>query len=120
MALNNFDNLQSKIIDQSHRNDLTPDRLADFIRQAEQEFYANAIEPLQIRDIEQTSNQDTVVDSGALALPSGYQSMRSILIDDKSSTIDSWNNAGGIGILHTPKNSSKSINQLMEILSKNV
>lgn len=43
-----------------------------------------------------------------------------ILIDDKSSTIDSWNNAGGIGILHTPKNSSKSINQLVEILSKNV
>ena len=43
-----------------------------------------------------------------------------ILIDDKSSTIDSWNNAGGIGILHTPKNSLKSISQLAEILSKNV
>jgi len=84
MALNNFDNLKSKIIDQSHRNDLTPDRLEDFIQQAEQEFYANSIEPLQIRDIEKTSNQDTVVDSGVLALPSGYQSMRSILIDDKS------------------------------------
>lgn len=84
MALNNFDNLKAKIIDQSHRNDLTPDRLADFILQAEQEFYANSVEPLQIRDIEQTSNQDTVIDSGALSLPSGYQSMRSILIDDKS------------------------------------
>lgn len=84
MALNNFDNLKSKIIDQSHRNDLTPDRLADFILQAEQEFYANSVEPLQIRDIEQTSNQDTVIGSGVLALPSGYQSMRSILIDDKT------------------------------------
>ena len=84
MPLDTFDNLKAKIVDQSHRNDLTPDRLADFIRQAEQQFYANDIEPLQIRDIEQTSSQDTIIDSDTLVLPSGYQSMRSILIDDKS------------------------------------
>ena len=84
MALDTFDNLKAKIIDQSHRNDLTPDRLSDFIQQAEQEFYSNSVEPLQIRDIEQTSSQDTAADSNVLALPTGYKSMRSILIDDKS------------------------------------
>jgi FMN phosphatase YigB (HAD superfamily) len=37
-----------------------------------------------------------------------------ILIDDKKSTIDSWNEDGGIGILHIPGESSHSI----KILSK--
>ncbi len=36
-----------------------------------------------------------------------------ILIDDKQSTIDSWNAAGGIGILHTSAGST--INQLKKI-----
>lgn len=40
-----------------------------------------------------------------------------ILIDDKASTIDSWNNSGGIGILHIPKNSEKTIQQLTDILN---
>lgn len=40
-----------------------------------------------------------------------------ILIDDKSSTIDAWNAAGGIGILHVPKNSEKTIQQLADILN---
>ncbi len=39
-----------------------------------------------------------------------------ILIDDKASTIDSWNAAGGIGILHTPGNSTKTITTLKELL----
>jgi hypothetical protein len=39
-----------------------------------------------------------------------------ILIDDKTSTIDSWNAAGGIGILHTPGNSTKTITGLKELL----
>jgi hypothetical protein len=39
-----------------------------------------------------------------------------ILIDDKTSTIDSWNAAGGIGILHTPGNSTKTITVLKELL----
>ena len=43
--------------------------------------------------------------------------VENILIDDKASTIDAWNAAGGIGILHTPKNSAKTIQQLIEILS---
>ena len=36
-----------------------------------------------------------------------------ILIDDKQSTIDSWNAAGGIGILHT--SAGNTINQLKKI-----
>jgi hypothetical protein len=43
-----------------------------------------------------------------------------ILIDDKASTIDSWNEAGGIGILHVPKNSVQTIQQLTDILNKSV
>ena len=38
-----------------------------------------------------------------------------VLIDDKASTIESWNNAGGIGILHTPGGSSASVKELEEI-----
>ena len=40
-----------------------------------------------------------------------------ILVDDKSSTIDAWNAAGGIGILHVPKNSEKTIQQLADMLN---
>ena len=36
-----------------------------------------------------------------------------ILIDDKQSTIDSWNAAGGVGILHT--SASNTINQLKKL-----
>jgi hypothetical protein len=43
--------------------------------------------------------------------------VKNILIDDKASTIDAWNAAGGIGILHTPKNSAKTIQQLTDILN---
>lgn len=84
MALDSFDNLKAKISDQSHRNDLTPDRLADFIKQAEQSMYNNPIESLEIREFETITNTDTVADSNVIALPSGYLSMRSIKIDDKS------------------------------------
>jgi tRNA nucleotidyltransferase/poly(A) polymerase len=38
-----------------------------------------------------------------------------ILIDDKLSTINSWNDSGGIGILHEPGNSRKTIAKLKEL-----
>ncbi len=38
-----------------------------------------------------------------------------ILIDDRKSTIDSWNAAGGIGIFHTPGGSAETINRLREL-----
>ena len=49
-----------------------------------------------------------------------YNGGPNILIDDKQSTVSSWNEAGGIGILHISKNSKKSIDQLTNILMKNV
>jgi hypothetical protein len=38
-----------------------------------------------------------------------------ILIDDKSSTIQSWNDKGGIGILHVPGGSSATIARLQDM-----
>jgi hypothetical protein len=38
-----------------------------------------------------------------------------ILIDDKASTIQSWNDKGGIGILHVPGGSSATIARLQEL-----
>ena len=38
-----------------------------------------------------------------------------ILIDDKKSTVDSWNAKGGIGILHTPGGSSTTIESLRDL-----
>jgi len=38
-----------------------------------------------------------------------------ILIDDKGSTIESWNNAGGFGILHHPGKSANTIKKLNDI-----
>ena len=38
-----------------------------------------------------------------------------ILIDDKSSTVDSWNNAGGIGVLHMPGGSAQTVQVLGKI-----
>lgn len=38
-----------------------------------------------------------------------------ILIDDKASTIDSWNAAGGLGILHIPGESLRTIKILKEL-----
>lgn len=38
-----------------------------------------------------------------------------ILVDDKPSTVDAWNEAGGIGILHTPGGSAATIKRLREL-----
>ena len=38
-----------------------------------------------------------------------------ILIDDKTSTINSWNDAGGIGILHSPGKSGRTIQKLQQL-----
>lgn len=90
MALDTFDNLKARLVDQSHRNDLTPDRLADFIKQAEQSMYNNPIEPLQIREFELTATVDTVISSDVVALPASYLSPRSMLIDDKTTNAQQY------------------------------
>ncbi len=38
-----------------------------------------------------------------------------ILIDDKASTVEAWNGAGGIGILHVPGGSAATIRRLEEL-----
>ena len=38
-----------------------------------------------------------------------------VLIDDKVSTIQAWNDAGGIGVLHIPGGSSATISRLQEL-----
>ena len=38
-----------------------------------------------------------------------------IIIDDRKSTVDSWNSAGGIGILHAPGGSASTIEKLKEL-----
>ena len=38
-----------------------------------------------------------------------------IIIDDRKSTVDSWNSAGGIGILHIPGGSLATIEKLKEL-----
>ena len=83
MALDTYANLKDAIQDFSHRNDVET-RLDDFIDLAEQEMYSNQVEPLRIRDMEQTSSSDTSTSVRTLALPAGYEQIRSITIDDKS------------------------------------
>jgi len=41
--------------------------------------------------------------------------IKNILIDDKVSTVDAWNDRGGIGILHQPGNSSSTIDTLVKL-----
>ena len=42
--------------------------------------------------------------------------LKNVIIDDRAATIDQWNAAGGIAILHEPGNSSKTIKELKNIL----
>ena len=43
-----------------------------------------------------------------------------VLIDDRSDTIAKWNEAGGIGILHTTGNSASTTRRLKDVLSSKV
>ena len=89
MALDNYDNLKAAIEDYSHRNDIK-NKIDDFLLIAEQEMYSNTIEPLRIREMEQTASTDTTTSSRYIALPSGFEQMRSIKIDDKSADAPSY------------------------------
>ena len=42
--------------------------------------------------------------------------VRNLLVDDKGSTIESWNARGGIGILHVPRDSARSIDEIRQKL----
>ena len=38
-----------------------------------------------------------------------------VLIDDKLSTVEAWNTAGGIGVHHTPGGSAATVRKLQEL-----
>jgi hypothetical protein len=40
-----------------------------------------------------------------------------LIVDDKGSTIESWNQRGGVGILHIPRDSASSIARIRKIVS---
>jgi len=83
MALDTFDNLKLQIINWSHRDDIDQE-IDDFIDLAETEMYSNTEEVLKIRG--QELRDATATTSGKfLALPAGYQSMRSIRLEINNS-----------------------------------
>lgn len=89
MALDTYANLKEAVQDWSHRTDVKS-RMDDFILIAEQEMYNNRFEALEVRSQEVKTSTDTIVGSKYIALPDGYESMRSILIDDKSTDAEQY------------------------------
>ena len=89
MALDTYSNLKASVQDWSHRNDVAS-RLDDFILLAEQEMFNNRVEPLIVREQEFRSTADTTITSRFLALPDGFNRMRRLLIDDKTTDSDQF------------------------------
>ena len=50
-------------------------------------------------------------------LKAKFATKNSILVDDRKSTIEAFNKAGGFGILHWSKHYNKTIQELVEIAS---
>lgn len=89
MALDTYANLKEAVQDWSHRTDVKS-RIDDFILIAEQEMYSNRVEPLEVREQEAKASVDTVIGSKFISLPTGYESMRGILIDDKTTDAEQY------------------------------
>lgn len=79
MSLDTFDNLKQEIIDWSHRGDIDL-KVDTFIDMAEVEMFANPQEILKIRS-QETLNTTATTTNRFLALPTGYQSMRSMRLE---------------------------------------
>jgi hypothetical protein len=77
MALDTYDNLKLEIIDWSHREDIDL-KVDTFIDMAETEMFNNPQEVLKVRGQETLSSTTTSTTVRTQALPTGYQSMRSI------------------------------------------
>jgi hypothetical protein len=81
--ITDYDSLVSAISSWSHRDDLST-QYATFIALAENEIYNNQIEPLKLRSME--TIQTALSSTGRyMALPSGYESIRSITFITDSS-----------------------------------
>jgi len=84
MSLDTYDNLRQEIIDFSHRDDVDL-KLDTFIDMAETEMFANTEEILKIRS-QETLNTTATTTSRFIALPTGYQSMRSMRLQINNNT----------------------------------
>ncbi len=85
MSLDTYDNLKAEIIDWSHREDMDL-RVDTFIDLAESEMFSNPLEPLKIREQEDTASFTCSTTSRYVALPTDYKSMRTIQISLSNSS----------------------------------
>lgn len=77
MALNNYANLKTSLVNWSKRKDALS-LLGDFIALAESKMFANEAEPLQIRELEGRSTSTLSTSERFLALPDDFLSMRKL------------------------------------------
>lgn len=80
MALDSYSNLQSAVIEWSHREDVV-DKLDDFIQIAEEAMFANPMFPLQLRQMETRATATASTSSRFLALPTGFINMRRLKLN---------------------------------------
>ena len=84
MSLDTYTNLKLEVIDFSHRGDVDL-KMDTFIDMAETEMFANTEEVLKIRTME-TLDTTATTSNRFIALPTGYQSMRSMRLSINSNT----------------------------------
>ncbi len=87
MSLDTFANLKLEIIDWSHREDIDL-KVDTFIDLAETEMFNNPQEVLKVRDQETLFSGAVSTTVRTLALPTGYQSMRTITLTFNDITTD--------------------------------
>ena len=84
MSLDTYANLKLEIADFSHRDDIDL-KIDTFIKLAEVEMFSNTEEVLKTRVLE-TLDTSATTSSRLIALPTGYQSMRSMRLTINSNT----------------------------------
>ena len=86
MAIANYSDLKTQIIDFSHRNDIAS-KVDNFIILAEEAMYANPNFPLQLRQMEARA-EATMNATRFLALPDGFITMRRLKLNIGSESCD--------------------------------
>jgi len=77
----------------------------------------HGLDPIESIIVQGDKQESTSQKKASYAVSNGQ---RNILIDDTKRNIDDWEAAGGIGILHIPKDSQSTIEKLKEILQNEV
>lgn len=80
MALDNYQNLKSSLLEWSKRKD-AQSMTGDFIELAESEMYANEFEPLEVREMEARATATLEAGNRFLELPVNYLAMRRIKLE---------------------------------------